>query len=45
MHLEAISSKRQKIFQKLKNFPQFYLAGGTVLALQIGIYVFSNFKE
>ena len=36
MYLEAINSKRQKIFQKLKNFPQFYLAGGTALALQIG---------
>jgi len=36
MYPEAISSKRQKIFQKLKNFPQFYLAGGTALALQIG---------
>jgi len=36
MNPEAISSKRQKIFQKLKNFPQFYLAGGTALALQIG---------
>lgn len=36
MHLEAISLKRQKIFQKFKNFPQFYLAGGTALALQIG---------
>ena len=36
MNLEAISSKRQKIFQKLKNFSQFYLAGGTALALQIG---------
>jgi len=36
MHPEAISSKRQKIFQKLKNFPQFYLVGGTALALQIG---------
>ena len=35
MYLEAINSKRQKIFQKLKNFPQFYLAGGTALALQI----------
>lgn len=36
MNLEAISLKRQEIFQKLKNFPQFYLAGGTALALQIG---------
>jgi len=36
MNLEAISLKRQKIFQELKNFPQFYLAGGTALALHIG---------
>ncbi|MFA4990889.1 MAG: nucleotidyl transferase AbiEii/AbiGii toxin family protein [Candidatus Paceibacterota bacterium] len=36
MNPETISLKRQKIFQKLKNFPQFYLAGGTALALQIG---------
>ena len=36
MHLEAISLKRQKIFQKFKNFPQFYLAGGTALTLHIG---------
>ena len=36
MYLEAISLKRQKIFQALRNFPQFYLAGGTALALQIG---------
>ena len=36
MHPEAISLKRQKIFQELKNFPQFYLAGGTALALHIG---------
>lgn len=35
MHPEAISSKRQKIFQELKSFPQFYLVGGTALALQI----------
>lgn len=36
MYPEAISSKRLKIFQKLKNFSQFYLVGGTALALQIG---------
>lgn len=36
MYQEAINSKRQEIFQKLKNFPQFYLVGGTALALQIG---------
>jgi len=36
MYPEAINLKRQEIFQKLKNFPQFYLAGGTALALHIG---------
>jgi len=33
MHLEVISSKRQKIFQKLKNFLQFYLVKDTALVL------------
>lgn len=36
MHREAITSEAKKIFQKLDNFPDFYLAGGTGLALQIG---------
>lgn len=36
MYLEAIKLKRKKIFKKLKNFPEFYLAGGTALALQLG---------
>lgn len=36
MHLEAIGLKREKIFQKLKEFAGFYLVGGTALALQIG---------
>lgn len=36
MHLAAITSEAKKIFQKLDNFPDFYLAGGTGLALQIG---------
>lgn len=36
MHLGAITSKQKKIFDKLKNFPKYYLAGGTALALQIG---------
>ena len=36
MHLEAIKLERRKIFSRLKNFPDFYLAGGTALALQIG---------
>ncbi len=36
MHLEAITSGQKRIFEKLKNFPGYYLAGGTALALQIG---------
>lgn len=36
MHLETITLKAKKIFQKLDNFSGFYLAGGTGLALQIG---------
>lgn len=32
----AIKSEQQKIFKKLKYFPEFYLVGGTALALQIG---------
>jgi len=36
MHLETLTQQGQKIFQKLKNFSEFHLAGGTALALQIG---------
>ena len=36
MHVEAITSKQKKIFDKLNKFPEFYLVGGTALALQIG---------
>lgn len=36
MHPEAITSKAKRIFEKLKNFPDFYLGGGTALALQLG---------
>ena len=36
MKLEALKSERQKIFEKLKYFPEFYLVGGTALALQMG---------
>ena len=43
MHQEAINSRRQEIFRKLKNFPQFYLAGGTALALQIGHRISDDF--
>lgn len=36
MHPEVITSKAREIFDKLKNFSDFYLAGGTGLALQLG---------
>ena len=36
MHPEAITLKQQKVFDRLKKFPEYYLAGGTALALQIG---------
>ena len=36
MHPEAITSEQKKVFNNLKNFPEYYLAGGTALALQIG---------
>jgi hypothetical protein len=36
MHLEAIKSEQKEIFKKLRYFKEYYLAGGTALALQIG---------
>lgn len=36
MHQEAITSEARKIFDRLPRFPNFYLAGGTGLALQLG---------
>ena len=36
MHLEALPEKNKSLWQKLSLFPNFYLAGGTALALQIG---------
>jgi len=36
MPLEALKSDQKKIFEKLKNFTEFYLVGGTALALQVG---------
>jgi len=36
MHLEVITSRRRRIFEKLRKFPEYYLTGGTALALQIG---------
>jgi len=43
MHQEAITSKAKEIFNKLKNFPEFYLAGGTGMALQLGHRVSIDF--
>ena len=36
MHLEAIPKENKSVFLSLANFSDFYLAGGTALALQIG---------
>lgn len=36
MHLEALKSEQQRILPNLKKFTDFYLVGGTALALQIG---------
>lgn len=36
MHQEVITSKAKQIFDRLSHFPNFYLAGGTGLALQLG---------
>lgn len=36
MHLESLTSNSKRLWPKLKAFPQFVLAGGTALALQIG---------
>lgn len=36
MHQEVLEQKNLKVFSLLKNFPGFYLAGGTALAIQLG---------
>lgn len=36
MHPEALTEEGKKLFPLLSKFPDFYLAGGTALALQIG---------
>jgi len=43
MHLGALKSNQKEIFKKLKNFPDFYLVGGTGLALQIGHRISDDF--
>jgi len=42
MHPEAITLKQKRIFDKLKSFPEYYLAGGTALALMELILLLSN---
>ncbi len=36
MYLEVLKSKQKEVFKGLKYFSEFYLVGGTALALQIG---------
>jgi len=36
MRIEVLKSEQKEIFKRLKHFPEFYLVGGTALALQIG---------
>lgn len=36
MRIEAIKSEQKEILPELKKFPEFYLVGGTALALQLG---------
>jgi hypothetical protein len=43
MRPAAIKSEQKKIFEKLKNFKEYYLAGGTALALQIGHRISMDF--
>ncbi|MFH1677917.1 MAG: nucleotidyl transferase AbiEii/AbiGii toxin family protein [Patescibacteria group bacterium] len=43
MHPEALTKKGENLFPFLKNFSNFYLAGGTALALQIGHRVSVDF--
>jgi hypothetical protein len=43
MHQEALTKEGLKLFPKLKAFSDFYMAGGTALALQIGHRVSIDF--
>lgn len=43
MHLEALPKKSEAIFRTLRIFREFYLVGGTALALQIGHRVSVDF--
>lgn len=43
MHLEVLKLEQKKVFKKLKHLPEFYLVGGTALALQIGHRISEDF--
>jgi predicted nucleotidyltransferase component of viral defense system len=43
MHREALTKEAAALFGRLRQFPAFYLAGGTALALQIGHRVSVDF--
>ena len=43
MHQEVLKSKQKEIFEKLRHFSSFYLAGGTALSLQIGHRISDDF--
>lgn len=43
MHLEVLDERGKEIFFHLKKFKDFYLAGGTALALQLGHRVSDDF--
>jgi len=50
MHQEALTEPAKKLLPKFRNFTDFYLAGGTALAIQLGHRVsvdfdFFSFKE
>ncbi len=43
MHLEALTSDTRALWPRLKAFPEYVLAGGTALALQIGHRISADF--
>src|SRR3989338_38838 len=43
MHLEVLKSEQREIFLKLRRLPEFYLVGGTALALQIKHRIYIDF--
>ena len=43
MHQEVLKSEQKKVFTKLSYFSDFYLVGGTALALQLGHRISEDF--